>query len=132
MPPVLRTDLLAKAVIVGDAGFGRVKFEVAAIARRPRGLIVSPVKAAKDRLSGVAFLVLAILRPVELVVANRPVIDLIFQFPAHLIVGLVEKSDKPVNLVAGFLAESPYRLERFFWSDGGRIVKRTSGLRWPF
>jgi hypothetical protein len=80
--------LLAQTVIVTNAGFGGVKLEVAPIARRSRCLIVSPVKAAKCRFTGAAFLVLAILRPVELVVVNRPVIDLILKFPVHIIVGL--------------------------------------------
>jgi hypothetical protein len=39
--------LLAQAIMVADAGFGGVKLEVAGVARRPRGLIVLAVKAAK-------------------------------------------------------------------------------------
>jgi hypothetical protein len=36
-----------EAVKVSDAGLGAVHLKVAPIACRPRGLIVSPVKAAK-------------------------------------------------------------------------------------
>jgi hypothetical protein len=48
--PILRTDLLKKAVIVGDAGFGIVSLEVAAAAGGPPLLIgVVIPKASKGR-----------------------------------------------------------------------------------
>jgi hypothetical protein len=36
----------------------------------------------------------------------------------HVVVCVVKKPDKPVDLVSGFLAESPYRLERFVGGNG--------------
>jgi hypothetical protein len=39
------------------------------------------------------------------------VVDRVLQFPRHIVVGLVEKANKSVNLVPGVLAESSYRLK---------------------
>jgi hypothetical protein len=41
---------------------------------------------------------------VHLRILSFPVLVDVLQF--HVVVGLVEKPDKPVNLVSGFLAES--------------------------
>ena len=48
----------------------------------------------------------------------------VLNFAADIVVRLVEKSDKPVDLVSGFLAESPYRLEHFL--GGSRSADRAN------
>jgi hypothetical protein len=116
--PVLRPDLLQQPVKVRNAGFGGILLMVAAIARRPRGLILSPVKAAKRRFRRVAFLVLPVFRAVQFVVVVGMVVYRVLELPGHIVISLVEKPGKPVYLVSGFLAESRYRLERFLGSDG--------------
>jgi hypothetical protein len=49
-----------------------------------------------------------------------------------VVVGVIEKPDKPVDLVSGLPAESPNGEEDFFRGNGRLDVQRTSGVRWPF
>jgi hypothetical protein len=152
----MRSDLLEQPIKVGYAGFTTVKLYVAGIARGPRGLIASPVKAAKAWLGpavvlrGVAFLILG---PVELAVdvgpaAVRPCLDLVRHAvegsKAGLGVGLpvagalidrgilvdvdrgIEPVDQALDLVAGGPADSPKRLKENF---GGNSAPADSAGR---
>ena len=47
----------------------------------------------------------------------------------HVVVGLVEKPHKPVNLVFGFLAELPYRAEDFLREVLGADVVRRAHIQ---
>ena len=66
----------------------------------PSRLIGVPVKAAKRRLPGVAVLILTVFGATQFIVVDRPVVDVVLKLPRNIIVGRVEKPDKPVNLVA--------------------------------
>jgi len=46
----------------------------------------------------------------------------------HVIVGLVQKPDQPVNYVSGFLAESPYGAEDLFGGNVGLLIKTSRNL----
>jgi len=48
-----------------------------------------------------------------------------------MVVALVEKPDKPVDLVSGLLAESPYRLKHFLGGNVGRQIERILGALRP-
>ncbi len=96
-----------EAFKVSDVGFGGILLKVAGVARRPSGLIAAPVRATKRRFRRLAFLVLPVFRAVQLVVIDRPVVSIVLQLPGNIVISLVEKPDKPVNLVSGLLAESP-------------------------
>jgi hypothetical protein len=50
----------------------------------------------------------------------------------HVVLGAVEKPDKPIDLGSRGLAKSPYGLERLLRSYRRLDVKLTGGLRWPF
>ena len=67
-----------------------------------------PVKAAKRRLPGVAVLILTVFGATQFIVVDRPVVDVVLKLPRNIIVGRVEKPDKPVNLVA----PAGWRIER--------------------
>src|ERR1700687_1437517 len=71
-------------------------------------LIRHPVKGAQRRLS-LALVVMGI------------VVNGVLHLPRHIVVGLVQEPDQPVDLVSGLLAESPYGLKSFFggnWRGG--------------
>jgi len=70
-------------------------------------LIRHSVKRAKGRFGVPAVLVLVAVR-----------------FALHMVVGLVEKPDKSVDLVPGFLAEAAYGLKGLFRGDRGFVVDR--------
>jgi hypothetical protein len=80
--------------------------------------------APERRLGRVAVLILPVFRAVEFVVVAGRVVDLIFQFPRDIIVGLIQEPNQPIDLVPGFLAEAPDGLKGLFRGDRGLVVDR--------
>ncbi len=58
---------------------------------------------------------------------RRSVVNLVLQLAGHIVIGLVEKPDKSVNLVSGLLAQGAYRLKRFLGVTGVRMYRVASG-----
>jgi hypothetical protein len=106
-----------------------VALAVIAVALRPSRLIEIGVRGSEGRLVvapvefGVDIARPRVFAPPRLLVGPAEgrlgfpdviagdVVDRVLQFPRHIVVGLVEKADKSVNLVPGVLAESSYRLK---------------------
>jgi hypothetical protein len=115
--PVAERGLFVQPVLVPNAEFGVVLFDVGAASVRPPLLIAmrEVAHAAKGRLGGIRVLVVL---PV-VVGFLGVVVDRIFKLPGHIIVCFVEKPDQTVDLVTGFLAEASYGLKGLFRGDRG-------------
>lgn len=67
------------------------------------------------------------LRTIEFVVIKGIVVNRVFQFPRHIVVGVVEKPDKAIDFVARLLAELAYCDKQFFGGGVGRKIRRIGG-----
>jgi hypothetical protein len=98
-------------VLVANFGFSAVSLEIAAVARRPFGLIGLPVKAAERRFRRVA------IRPPRFqdrlahchCRASR--VHLIFELARDVVVRFIDKADKPMDFIGRLFAKAAKALE---------------------
>ena len=86
------------------------------------------LQEAKGCFRRIAFFVLSMLRPVELVFVDLPVVKGVLQFPRNVVVSFVEKANQPVDFVSGFFPLPSYGLEELLGRGVSWVVERASGV----
>ena len=118
------------ALVFGLAAVVFVALKIRATTGRPKLLCAHCTDSATAK-RGLAFRVRLVIPAIFRFVIGFVVAVLDFQLPRNVIVSLVEKPDKPIDLVPGFPAELADCDKDLFGGDVRWEIQRILGVLWP-